>query len=397
MMARDVQLQPQLEPYASADQDPLPQPPAYAAEPILDALPYAGAVLDPHGRIVACNAAWRALGASLEHTGKPGLVLPQDEEGDDYPARLRALVGPLAQEACDLARIVQDAIDGDPQGQTVDYRAGALDGRDADQQAIVCPLPDGRVLVQHVPRSEAAASQATALLLALRLEAERARLRRLRQRITTIGRDLHNPLTPLRLELHLLAQGAFGPMTDRQRLAYAIIERSVDRLVQGEAAIMRVAEPASVAIESDLSALAAAAVEFGRTSALKQGVRLALKAPNGLAVRCDPDAVIDVVQQLVARSVDACASGGDVVVRTELRDDEALLMVTDSGAGLSAEALRNAFEPWGGAAPSPRDVDVRLYALRAAIGHLGGRMWAESPGPGRGLTIGLALPAARDE
>ena len=92
-------------------------------------------------------------------------------------------------------------------------------------------------------------------------------------------------------------------------------------------------------------------------------------------------------------SVSAEAAGGEVVVR-----------VSDQGLGVSAEELDALFERfYRGAAARARQIQgegLGLAICKGIIAAHGGRIWAESPAPGRpagagpGTTILFTLPIA---
>jgi two-component system sensor histidine kinase BaeS len=88
------------------------------------------------------------------------------------------------------------------------------------------------------------------------------------------------------------------------------------------------------------------------------------------------------------------------VTLSDGRDDDgaALLSVTDTGDGLAPEELERIFERFYRADTSrSRDrggSGIGLTIARALVEAHGGRLWAESDGPGTGTRIVCRLPAA---
>jgi signal transduction histidine kinase len=73
-----------------------------------------------------------------------------------------------------------------------------------------------------------------------------------------------------------------------------------------------------------------------------------------------------------------------------------ILEVRDQGIGLPDGAEQSIFEPFG-RAPNAADRQIRgmglgLYLCRSIVERHGGRIWAESPGEGRGTTVRVWLP-----
>lgn len=75
---------------------------------------------------------------------------------------------------------------------------------------------------------------------------------------------------------------------------------------------------------------------------------------------------------------------------------EARISITDCGRGIDESDLEDVFEPYLQVAnPDQRDhegLGLGLTVARAVVHQHGGRMWAESPGLGKGATIHARLP-----
>lgn len=79
-------------------------------------------------------------------------------------------------------------------------------------------------------------------------------------------------------------------------------------------------------------------------------------------------------------------------------DDGVRFTVQDSGVGLTEDELKTIFELFGGSARSlaPRlsGIGFGLFISRNIIERHGGKLWAESAGPGHGSSISFWLPAS---
>jgi len=75
-----------------------------------------------------------------------------------------------------------------------------------------------------------------------------------------------------------------------------------------------------------------------------------------------------------------------------------LLCVQDEGIGLPSGAEIAIFEPFGRAANATDSglpgTGLGLYICRKIVERHGGRVWAESPGEGRGTSVFAWLPRA---
>lgn len=364
---------------------------------VLDAVPSAIAVIDGNGAIAHCNAAWNALAARTAPFGDLGsLVAPADHEGAAYVRRLSALDGPLSMAARRLAHAIQDIAAGRQQEARVEYRMRRPDG-ETPFAATVTALPGAKlVLVQHHDLSDqerVADAEAAALRLGLQAETLRSRGRRLERRIAAVGQDLHTPITPVRLELHLLQSGALGPLTPGQSKALMLAARNVQRMAEGEEAFLKVpGEIAPPKVAFDLADLVRQAVDARQTEALQQGLHLTVRASKALPVSAQADAIRDVLDRYLDLALAASPAGSNVAVEAGSHGTDAVVTVRDSGPGLTARDVKGAFEPWSGKGLHDASGDLSLYHSRNLVEADGGRAWAESDGPGQGVLLGFAIP-----
>jgi signal transduction histidine kinase len=201
------------------------------------------------------------------------------------------------------------------------------------------------------------------------------------------------PITPVRLELHLLLNEALGPLTEKQKHALEVVSRNVQRWADGEAAFLQAPAEAG-ARDFDLAALVREATDARQTQALKQGVALAARLPTPLPVHASPEDVHEVIDRFLDRALEATSSGAAVDIEARAFEGEALVEVRDSGAGWSAREVKAAFEPWAGRTPRPDGPGLSLPFARQLLEAQGGRAWAESDGVGQGVLLGFALPLA---
>ena len=366
---------------------------------VLEVVPSPLALVDHTGTLAVVNAAWRSLASRTATFGDLGtLVTPADLVGAPYVRRLSSLEGPLSLAGRRLARAIQDAVAGRHDEARVAYRARRPEG-ETPYEAVVVPIEGVRAaLVSHGDlgeREHAAEAEAAAIRLGLEAEGLRSRERRAARRLSAVHRELHMPITPVRLELHLLLSGALGALTDRQKHALEVVSRNVQRWADGEAAFLEApSEAGTGAREFDLAALVREAIDGRQTQALQQGVSLTVRAAHPLPVRAIPEDLHEVIDRFLDRALEATSSGAAVDVEVRAAGGEALVEVRDSGAGWSAREVKSAFEPWAGRQPRPDGPGLSLPFARQLCEAQGGRAFAESDGVGQGVLLGFALPLA---
>jgi signal transduction histidine kinase len=115
-------------------------------------------------------------------------------------------------------------------------------------------------------------------------------------------------------------------------------------------------------------------------------------------VKGDAGRLQQAVSNLLSNGIKFTPAGGDVKVCLDSVGQQARLCVADSGEGMDAAFLPFAFERFrqqdSTSTRAHHGLGLGLYVVRHVIGHHGGFVSAESPGPGRGSTFTVLLPLA---
>jgi signal transduction histidine kinase len=152
-----------------------------------------------------------------------------------------------------------------------------------------------------------------------------------------------------------------------------------------------------------LGPLAQTALERAALRAARH--RLRLGVPAGLPpVLADAPRLEQVLDNLLDNALKYSPDGGEVVVSAGSAGAEVVVSVSDQGLGVPAEELGQLFGRfYRGAVARARAIrgdGLGLAICRGIVEAHGGRIWAESPAPGRppgagpGTTVSFTLPAA---
>jgi PAS domain S-box-containing protein len=223
--------------------------------------------------------------------------------------------------------------------------------------------------------------------------------------LALLSHELRSPLGTILVWLGLLQEGELPP-AERER-ALGIIERgarSLERIIEDLLHASRIAAGGLKLIPQllDLRDVVGVAVDAASADAALKGV--VLTWPSGKApiwVMGDPGRLQQAVANLLSNAIKFTPAGGRVEVGLDAIDQEARLRVTDSGEGMSPGFLPFAFERFrqqdSTSTRAHHGLGLGLYVVRHVIGHHGGLVRAESPGPGRGSTFTVMLPLAAHE
>lgn len=296
---------------------------------------------------------------------------------------------------------IRDLVEGRQDHWSGEYRVLTRNGDWADvvDRAWVVKDAEGHPVritgaKMNVTASHESARQATEIQ---RLEAQN-RFRR--DFLSAAAHDIATPLTPLRLQLHVLE--AADPSTPLGSVAknVQILKRNVERLAHFVDELLEAARLESHRLEIrkapvKLEALAEAAVDNFRPLAEEKGLRIRI---SGLPVMVNADEgrLMRVVTNLVSNAIKFTPKAGeDIRLTWGCSSTEAYLIVADAGVGMTTQEAARLFQPFArlqNANESAGGTGLGLYISRGILQAHGGRITVNSAGPGRGSTFSIFLP-----
>jgi PAS domain S-box-containing protein len=234
---------------------------------------------------------------------------------------------------------------------------------------------------------------------ALRVRAEEAGVLK-DQFLATLSHELRTPLTSILGYARMLRQGRL-PATEAGR-AVDVIERNALAQVQLVNDLLDVSsimlgklrvEPRPIS----LPALVEGEVEAARGDADQAGVTLDCRLSKGLPpIAADGGRLQQVIRNLLSNAIKFTPPGGQVRVRVDRQDDEARVVVADTGIGIPPEFVPHVFDRFRQADSSLTrthgGLGLGLAIVRELVELHDGRIDVESPGRGAGATFTVRLP-----
>ena len=221
--------------------------------------------------------------------------------------------------------------------------------------------------------------------------------RRRLQLVGDVAHELRTPLTTLDGYLEGLEDGVVQPSAQTWGLLRTETAR-LTRMVNDLAELWR-AEARELPLQIDAVDVAEVAREVGERMAPGAATRgVTLELPPGSAVAsADRDRVAQILSNYLSNALRHAPDGSRVAVSVAPRGASIRMAVADEGPGLAADQLDAVFERFYRVDPARSRAaggsGIGLAIVRALADAMGGQAWAESPGPGRGATFYVELPA----
>lgn len=215
--------------------------------------------------------------------------------------------------------------------------------------------------------------------------------------ITMLDHDLRTPLTPLAILLPMI----------RKRVVDPELIKLVDICSKSTASMKKLADKARLLVSLFASVRKGELERINLSSIVEQCLNEGADASAHKRVvfqnDVDPSLVVQVVQgqikelfaNLFSNAIRYSSENGVIRISAEQRRGTVTVAVHDDGIGLDPGHLERIFEEFFKADVSRHDLNapgLGLAICRRIIRNHHGRIWAESPGLGKGTTVKFTLP-----
>ncbi len=276
-------------------------------------------------------------------------------------------------------------------------------------EEIVMKVPDGRsikTLINATPiySKEGVVESVVVTMQDMTPLEEMERLRA--EFMGMVSHELQTPLTSIRGSANTLLDEASSLDPAEMRQFHRIISDQADRMRSLIRDLLDVAHietgTLSVAPEpSDPASLVDEARIMFMSSGRRNRIHLDV-APDLPQVMTDRRRIVQVVSNLLANAARYSNELSTITVRAELKQFQVVVSIIDEGRGIPAERLPFLFRKFSRVDGEDRQGDLAGSGLGLAIckgiveAH-GGRIWAESDGPGQGARFIFSVPVVEKE
>jgi signal transduction histidine kinase len=219
----------------------------------------------------------------------------------------------------------------------------------------------------------------------------------------TVAHDLKNPLGVIlgRTEMltELISAGSSKESVTSQvehiRDATKRLTLMVDHLISDA-----MADAFDITIRRepvDVAALVSEVADANQPLAANKQQTIAVSAPPNFVTMCDADRMREAIDNLVSNAIKYSPIGGKIAVVVSHEHNNTVIRIADEGAGLSPEDLGRLFGRFQRLSAKPTagesSTGLGLSIVKRIIDMHGGKVTADSGGPGQGSTFTVTLPA----
>jgi len=148
----------------------------------------------------------------------------------------------------------------------------------------------------------------------------------------------------------------------------------------------------------DIAALVSEVADANQPLAVNKQQSIAVSAPPNFVMMCDADRMREAIDNLISNAIKYSPIGGRISVLVNDEDSKTVIRVADEGAGLSPEDLSRLFGRFQRLSAKPTagesSTGLGLSIVKRIVDMHGGKVTANSGGPGLGSTFTITLPAA---
>ncbi|MDI6858366.1 MAG: PAS domain S-box protein [Dehalococcoidia bacterium] len=215
--------------------------------------------------------------------------------------------------------------------------------------------------------------------------------------IGTISHELKTPLTAIKGSVAIGLSERTPPSPEEARELFIVIDEQSERLRELIVNLLDMTRIEANALpvrpeKDDLESI----IEDARTTFVRGSPRhrVNVQIDGSLPpVKADRRRIVQVLTNLLRNAADASPEPATITVSAESDGDCVTVRVQDRGRGIPADKLPIVFEKFVQIHPTGRrGTGLGLPISKGIVEAHGGRIWADSPGEGRGATFSFTLP-----
>lgn len=222
--------------------------------------------------------------------------------------------------------------------------------------------------------------------------------------ISIASHQLRTPLTAIKGYISMLLEGSYGEFPEKAKRPVESVYKSNERLIKLVNDLLNISRIESGKIEinlkkSSIEEIIESVIEELKIEAEKKKIYLKFEKEELPKIKIDSEKIRNVILNIIDNAIRYTDKGG-VTVKAYKTDDKIQIVISDTGAGMTKEELGKIFESFSRAGAGSKfyteGAGLGLYVAKKFIELHGGKIWAVSPGIGKGSTFYIELPLGQE-
>jgi signal transduction histidine kinase len=217
--------------------------------------------------------------------------------------------------------------------------------------------------------------------------------------ITQLGHDLKNPLGPLINLIPLLEQ---QERNAEKKEMLSVLHRNANYMKNLVVKTLELAVLNSPNTKLSLETLQL----YDEVSQIIHNKKLLLEDSHAkisnninheLIIKADRLRLEELMTNIFENSIKYCKKNCHITIDAEAVDDFVTISITDNGIGMTQEQIEKIFDEFYKADYARHDIQntgLGMSICKRIVERHGGRIWVQSPGPGKGTTVSFTMPKA---
>ncbi len=208
--------------------------------------------------------------------------------------------------------------------------------------------------------------------------------------------EIKNPLSTIKVNLKLAAEELQSIENKNQTFQRAVrkievVQKESNRIEQILEGFLRYVDRVELQpTPLDINSLVSDMVDFFSPQAYTNSITIRHQlAENPLICNVDEDMLKQVILNLFINAQHAMNSGGELIVKTDKRKDNAVIQISDTGVGIAPDKLPHIFEPYFSS--RPQGSGLGLPTAKRIVEQHNGNIYIDTE-PGKGTLFTIEIP-----
>jgi signal transduction histidine kinase len=222
-----------------------------------------------------------------------------------------------------------------------------------------------------------------------------------------LAHEIKNPLSTVKINLNLVREDLEDsiragtgktiadknvPLLERAIRKLAVVQKETDRVEQILDSFLCYIDRTELQLASiNINELVSDMIDFYSPQAYSRSVVIHQGLHNEpLVCKIDPDMLKQVILNLFINAQQAMSSGGELMIRTDRQENDAVIRISDTGTGIAPDKLPHIFEAYYTTRPQGRGLGLPT-AKKIIKAHKGSITVNSEPGKGTSFEIRLPI------